>query len=69
MYESVGRRMCICDAAAACDSTLDAVERDVRFSLQVDLLFRLSLKVHGGGCGGFQNFGFLSLSREGIILC
>lgn len=71
MYESVGLRVCMCtrSAAAACDSTLDAVERDVRFSPQVDLLFRLSLKVHGGGYGGFQNFGFLNLSWEGIILC
>lgn len=40
--------MCICNAAAVCDSTLEAVERDVRFSLQVVLSFRLSLKVQGG---------------------
>lgn len=33
---------CVCGAP---DSTLDAVERDVRLSLQVVLVFRLSLKV------------------------
>ncbi len=50
--------MCMCSVAAVCDSTLDAVERDVRFSLQVVLFLRLSLKVQGGGCGGlfFHDF-------------
>lgn len=66
-------RTCICTAAAVCDSALDAAERDVRFSLQVVLSFRPSLKVQGG-YGGFWGFR-ISKSPPGryisvlIILC
>lgn len=41
------------------DSTLDVVERDVSFSLQVVFFFRLSLKVQGGGYAAFLNFEFM----------